>query len=274
MTTAADSETLPVIGLSHAELARRLLPAVMAASAVALHHFRAGCAVERKADGSPVTAADAAVETMLTAALASAAPGLAVVAEEAVAAGRTPGHTDTFFLVDPLDGTREFVDGSGEFTLNIALVHAGVPVFGLVAAPVLEEIFLTTGPRTAVALPWAGARTAADLHTPLQTRAPPPAGLTALVSRSHATSDTDRLLAGLKIAGRIGVGSSLKFCRLAAGQADVYPRGGPTSEWDTAAGDAILRAAGGRVVDLAGAALRYGKRHFGYRNPPFIAWGR
>jgi 3'(2'), 5'-bisphosphate nucleotidase len=229
--------------------------------------------VKDKADTSPVTVADEAAEKIILADLAIIAPGIPVVAEESVAAGRVPVIADRFFLVDPLDGTREFVSRRDEFTVNIALVENGVPVLGVVFAPARHELY------------WGDVRAARAGHidadpdgtmpsmgTTISARQPPTRGLTAVASRSHRTPETDAFLAGFTVAEFLSIGSSLKFCLVAAGKADLYPRIGTTMEWDTAAGHAVLSAAGGSVTDLEGAPFRYGKP--GFKNGNFVARGR
>jgi 3'(2'), 5'-bisphosphate nucleotidase len=235
-----------------------------------------GCAfdVESKADGSPVTEADKRAEEIILRGLDHVAPGVPVISEEAASSqDGTPtpdqdGNGDgprLFWLVDPLDGTKEFVSRNGEFTINVALVQDGVPVLGVVLAPAVGRLF--------AAAP--GARPTVEDGTgrrAICARVTPPEGATIVASRSHGNTDAlARFTADRKIAASLAAGSSLKFCLVAAGQADLYPRFGRTMEWDTAAGDAILRAAGGRVEDLEGQTLRYGKP--GFENPHFVAHG-
>ncbi|MEX0923345.1 MAG: 3'(2'),5'-bisphosphate nucleotidase CysQ [Rhodovibrionaceae bacterium] len=230
--------------------------------------------VREKADASPVTEADEAAEALILAALEKLTPHIPVVAEELAAAGGLPDNIDPagdFWLVDPLDGTKEFLKRNGEFTVNIALIHNREPIAGVVHAP-------------ALAMTWAGSRepgavsgTATFSQTdqpPMQVaaRQSPAEGLTVVASRSH--KDDTRLgafLSSRKIAKQLEAGSSLKFCLLATGQADLYPRFGRTMEWDTAAGQAVLAAAGGTVRDLEGQTLAYGKP--GFENPHFVATG-
>ena len=259
-------------------LVEALLPSVLAAGRIEMAHFAAGVAVKTKADTTPVTAADHEAEEVLIAGLHRVAPGVPVVAEEEVAAGRTPATENAFFLVDPLDGTRAFINRSPEFTINIGLVEGRQPVFGIIYAPALDLLFATLGPREAVEArisPAAdGVRLADVTLTRLATRAPDPAGLIAFASRSHAAQSTDEFLQQLPIAEKRKASSSLKFCLIARGEADLYARLGQTSEWDTAAGQAILTAAGGSVTTLDGRPLIYGKRDVGYANPHFVAWAR
>ena len=180
--------------------------------------------------------------------------------------------------MDPLDGTKEFIKQRTDFTVNVALIEQGRPRFGLVYAPArsLLAVTIADGEAIEAKLPpnQAGADLSSLAQTKLQTRQASPAGLTALVSLSHLDPDTEAFLSGLNIVARSGAGSSVKFLEIARGHADVYPRFGPTMEWDTAAGQAVLEAAGGVVVDADGAPFRYGKTDTGLRNPSFIAWGR
>jgi 3'(2'), 5'-bisphosphate nucleotidase len=230
-------------------------------------------AVRDKPDASPVTVADEAAERIILQDLAQVAPGVPVVAEEAVAAGKVPVIADRFFLVDPLDGTREFVSRRDEFTVNVALIESGEPVLGVVFAPARHELY------------WGDARAGQAGHidadpdgtmpssgNAIRARVSPAQGLTAVASRSHRTPETDAFLSNYSIAEFRPIGSSLKFCIVAAGEADLYARLGPTMEWDTAAGHAVLVAAGGSVTDLDGAPFRYGKP--GFRNGNFLARGR
>ena len=230
--------------------------------------FQAGFEVFEKSDASPVTAADTAAEAVILKALAALAPGTPVVAEEEVAAGRIPQVGARFFLVDPLDGTREFVKRGTDFTVNIALVEDRAPTLGVVYAPARSRLFAgnVTGGQA-----WtADARPGADagVRRPIRVRSPS-ARLTAVASKSHNTPETEAYLEACGVAERVSIGSSLKFCLVAAGEADLYPRPAPTSEWDTAAGHAVLVAAGGRVFAPDGQPLRYAKPRF--FNPGFVA---
>ena len=238
--------------------------------------FKAGCKVTHKADASPVTEADRVAEAIILEGLASAFPEIPVVAEEAVASGQMPAHLgDEFILVDPLDGTREFVGGKGDFTINIALVRGGVPSIGVVYAPVRGWLF---GGRPGYA---EKAEVDADFRIVKRQQASARdcgAHPDVVASHSHRDAETDRLIAGLDAGNVVSIGSSLKFCLLAAGEADIYPRCGPTMQWDTAAGDAVLRAAGGLTATMDGAPLIYGYRDGEgarrLRNPSFIARGK
>jgi 3'(2'),5'-bisphosphate nucleotidase len=250
-----------------ARLADRFAAIARAAGLRIMAHYGAAEAAA-KGDGSPLTQADLAAHEAILAGLAEACPDLPVISEEDAALAEA-APAGPFILVDPLDGTREFLSGNGEFTVNIALIEAGVPVAGVVHAPALGRSW--TGALGAGAC---AAGPADAMPHPIQVRRPAAAGFVAVASRSHRDAETDAFLGGLPIAGLRSVGSSLKFCLVAEGEADVYPRFGPTMEWDTAAGQAVLEAAGGRVVRPDGAPLRYGKAAEGWRNGAFIAWGR
>jgi 3'(2'), 5'-bisphosphate nucleotidase len=223
-------------------------------------------AIETKDDSSPVTAADQRAEAIILAGLGRIAPDIPAVAEEEVAAGRIPDVSDgLFWLIDPLDGTREFISRNGEFTVNIALIRAGAPILGCVHLPVLDETYWG-GPDGAFRQRGQGDTEA------IAVRKPPAAGLTVMVSRSHLSPETADYLEKFQIAERRDAGSSLKFCRLAEGDADLYPRLGRTMEWDIAAGHAVLSAAGGRVDIIdSGRPMTYGKN--GFENPHFVARG-
>ncbi|MCY4548269.1 MAG: 3'(2'),5'-bisphosphate nucleotidase CysQ [Defluviicoccus sp.] len=233
-----------------------------------LRHYRSGVAVERKADSSPVTIADREAEALILRALQAIDPAVPAIAEEASAAGAAPAEGgERFWLVDPLDGTREFLGETDEFTVNIALIEDGVPVLGAVHAPALGETYGGLAPGAAWRSRRGGAREA------ISARTVPAEGPVVLSSRRHGDrARLAQLLAGMNVSAHRIVGSSLKFCLLAAGEGDLYPRYGETNEWDTAAGDAVLRAAGGGVRTTGGAPLAYGKP--GFLNPEFIARGR
>ncbi len=246
----------------------------LAAGQAVMDVYAGACVARAKADSSPVTEADERAEAVILGQLSQAFPGVPVVAEESVARGVTPLCGSRFILVDPLDGTREFLARNGEFTVNIALVDAGVPVAGVVYAPALEKLWLGGAAAWACAASPGGETPPASAWRRISARKPRAEGLVALCSRSHGDAGTEDFLAGHRIAGRVNAGSSLKFCLIAEGEADVYPRFGPTMEWDVAAGEAVLRAAGGRVLTPDGAELRYGKAAAGFRNGFFIAWGK
>ena len=223
---------------------------------------RRGFEVEAKQDTSPVTEADRAAELVILAALARCAPGAPVIAEEEVAAGRIPAHDDTFFLVDPLDGTKEFIRGGDDYTVNIGLIENGSPRLGVVFAPATGRLHGGCVGDGAWLDEGAGRRA-------ISTRGRG-AEIAAVASKSHLNQATiDYLEAAVGQCAFVSVGSSLKFCIVAEGQADIYPRAAPTSEWDTAAGHAVLLAAGGLVDGPDGTALRYGKRAF--LNRAFVA---
>ena len=241
-------------------------PIARRAGAVILAVYGRSFSVRAKADASPVTEADEQAETLIVAALQALDPAIPVVAEEAFSRGVVPLCGAEFWLVDPLDGTREFVARNGEFTVNIALVRHGEPVLGVVFAPVLDRLFSGQHGRGA----WLSEGTS---RRAIACRTVPAAGMTVAVSRAHGdNAATQAWLQGRPVAHRVPAGSSLKFGLLAAGQADLYPRFGRTMEWDTAAGHAVLAAAGGHVTDVAGQPLRYGKP--GFENPDFIASGQ
>ncbi|MBS7809724.1 3'(2'),5'-bisphosphate nucleotidase CysQ family protein [Roseococcus pinisoli] len=231
---------------------------------------RAGFAIERKGDASPVTAADRLAEGIITEGLLKARPDWLVVGEEACSEHGMPAPEETFWLVDPLDGTREFAAGRDEYVTCIALIRAGRPVLGVIGVPSNGDVYAGIVGSGEKGLAWVergGAR-----H-PITARLPPTEGLQLLDSRSHRDDEaTQAFCRDLIIAGTTRLGSALKFAWMAEGRADVMPRlNSGIMEWDTAAGQALLEAAGGRVVDAAGAPLTYGKP--GYRNPGFVAWG-
>ena len=217
-----------------------------------------------KPDQSPVTEADLAAEAVILAALETLTPTIPVIAEERIARGHCPDLSGgVFWLVDPLDGTKEFLNRTGEFSVNIGLVCHDGPTFGLIYAPLSEILYVTDQAGGAVRQTIKGERAR------LGVREPDATGLDVLISRSHADGRLDSWLAPYAVRSRTAVGSALKFCRIAEGQADLYLRTGPTSEWDTAAGQAILEAAGGVMVNLDQTAFRYGKT--GFLNDGFIA---
>jgi 3'(2'),5'-bisphosphate nucleotidase len=233
--------------------------------------YGSGCATEIKADGSPVTEADHRAEAIILAALGAAFPDIPVIAEEEACAGRIPEVGTRFFLVDPLDGTRGFVNRTGEFTVNIALIEDGAATAGVIYVPDNRSLYYGQAGQGAYR------RVGTAEVQRIRTRPAPPLGLTVLASRTTAER-TAAKLAHLTIAEFLPSSSSLKFCLLAEGSADLYPRYGRTMEWDTAAGQAILEAAGGRVMALDGEGreagpLSYGKTAGGFENPHFIAWG-
>ena len=250
-----------------------MMEAALAAGQEIERIYAEGCAAEEKLDGSPVTIADRHAELIILERLARAFQDVPVLAEEEACAGRIPDLGTLFFCVDPLDGTKGFLQRNGEFTVNIALVEDGTPVAGVIYAP--DSRLLYAGARGEGAFRTRHRGTA----EPIATRPRPASGLTGIGSRNHAAAGTAERNASLGVVDYVPSGSSLKFCLVAEGTADVYPRYGPTSEWDTAAGQAILEAAGGRVLALdsegrEAGPLRYGKVETGFLNPHFIAWGR
>jgi 3'(2'), 5'-bisphosphate nucleotidase len=265
---------VPVTG--EADLLHALRRIARAAGALIMTHYGSNPAVRRKADASPVTAADEAAEAMIVDALAELTPGVPIVSEEAAAHGHLPqigragDAARRFWLVDPLDGTREFLSGSGEFTVNIALIEGAAPRLGVVHVPPRDvSYFGTCAAADRSAWRQEGDRAA----EPICARQQPADGAIVLASRSHGSAEAlDAFLATHRVAGRVRAGSSLKFCLIAEGVADLYPRFGRTMEWDTAAAHAVLAAAGGSVATLDGTELTYGKP--GFENPHFIARGR
>lgn len=252
-----------------------LNPIMLAAGVEILRIYATDFAVTDKSDTSPVTEADQRAEAIILEHLKCLAPDIPVVAEEEAAAGRVPETAKRFFLVDPLDGTKEFISRNGEFTVNIALIENGEPVRGAVYAPALGKIYW--GARGEGAFMADVTDRQFGPARPIRVRPAPADGLSAVGSRSHGGEETQAYLKAFTINDFVAAGSSLKLCLLAEGKADIYPRIGRTMEWDIAAGDAILRAAGGRVETLDGQSLRYGKRNQGndsdFANPHFVAFG-
>ena len=237
-------------------LLEALVVAARAAGAEILKLVESGFEVETKSDASPVA------EGIILEFLRQAAPGVPVIAEEEVSAGRIPAHDDTYFLVDPLDGTKEFIRGGDDYTVNIGLIAKGVPQLGVVYQPAMDRLWAGLAGHRAF-LEEGGARSEIQCR-PLGTQR------AAVASKSHYNQATDDYLAeAIGLCDHVSVGSSLKFCIVAEGQADIYPRLSPTSEWDTAAGHAVLLAAGGRVDGPDGGPLTYGKKAF--LNPGFCA---
>ncbi len=224
---------------------------------------------DSKGDGSPVTKADREAEVVIEKALAELTPDIPMVGEEASSEGRVPdlSNTDYFWCVDPLDGTREFISGSGDYTVNIALIHKGVPVLGVVYVPVKGELYAGHGPGTATRY-----LEDTDKEKPIHVRRPPASGLTVVSSVNHGNAERlEEFLKDYKVAKSVKRGSSLKICLIAAGKADLYPRLGPTCEWDIAAADAVLRAAGGIITDLQGNEFVYGNSDRKFLNTEFVA---
>ena len=250
---------------SMAVLLEDVIGIARAAGDLVMEVYRSDFEVRGKVDTSPVTEADERAETLILQALAALTPHIPVISEEAAAAGQVPEVGQRFWLVDPLDGTKEFINRNGEFTVNIALIDNGEPVLGVVLAPALERLF--AGARGCAAF----IEQAAERQV-INCRAVAQDGLDVVASRSHGDAEAlDAFLGGRKVRSLKSAGSSLKICLVAAGEADLYPRLGRTMEWDIAAGHAVLVAAGGQVCTLAGDVLRYGKP--GLDNPHFYARG-
>ena len=230
--------------------------------------------IDTKADGSPVSDADRESERLIREQLSEVLPDVPLIAEESFDPTRCTQAPQRFLLVDPLDGTREFISRNGEFTVNIALIENGQPIVGCVYAPACNAMYVAGASAFHTALGPGAPLPALGQLEPMATRPYPQAGLSAVASRSHLDANTEAFLQRLPIASHRNAGSSLKFCAIAQGDADVYPRLAPTMEWDTAAGQAVLAAAGGCVIGTDGTPLRYGKASAGFRNEGFVAWGK
>jgi 3'(2'), 5'-bisphosphate nucleotidase len=233
------------------------------AGAAIMAHYDSDCRLDDKSDASPLTAADLAADKVICTGLQRAYPDISLVTEEQSDTHHSMKETSRFFLIDPLDGTKEFLSHNGQFTVNIALIENGVAVAGVVFAPALNRMF--SGAKNLGATETDGAGTK-SIHV----RKAPQKQI-AVASRSHRSPETDAFLAQHHISDCVSAGSSLKFCLVAAGEADIYPRFGTTMEWDTAAGQGVLEAAGGAVLTAEGEAFHYGKPD--HRNGNFIAWG-
>lgn len=256
----------------HTALAEELSALAIEAGQAVLRLAASGLVPHSKSDGSPITVADEAAEAIILAGLARLLPGVPVVSEEAAAPAL--GSAPAFLLVDPVDGTRELLAGREEFTVNIALIDGGVPVLGVVVAPASHRLW--RGGRDVSPVRFEigeQGRLERDSRFPLSVRRYPKEHPIALVSRSHLDAQSRRFLDRLGIIERRPCGSSLKFCWLAEGAADVYPRLAPTHEWDIAAGHAVLASAGGTVVDAEGSPIVYGGRAGTWTVPGFVAWG-
>ena len=250
--------------MTRADLLERLLPVARAAGEEILRVYATDFEVRDKTDASPVTEADERAEALILPELAALTPDVPTVSEEAASRGVVPEAGSRFWLVDPLDGTKEFVSRNGEFTVNIALVEEGRPVLGVVFVPARDRLYAG-----AVGV---GAFAEDRGRREITCRRPPAEGLTVVSSRSHGDPEAlASFLDGRSVAAEVTAGSSLKFCLVAAGDADLYPRLGRTMEWDTAAGHAVVSAAGGRVSAVSGGELGYGKP--GFENPHFVAQG-
>jgi len=260
-------------GPSTRQLIAELSSTISAAGAAILAERRASLNVRAKADDSPVTSADHASEAVMLEGIARVLPGVAVISEEAGCAHSK--ISGMFVLIDPLDGTRELVAGRDEFTINLAIIEGGRPQLGIIAAPARGLIWRAIAGagaerlRLAAGEPAGCARDRVDIRTRPCSRS----GLVALVSRSHLDAQTEALLGRLPLIRRVACGSAIKFCLLAQGEADIYPRLSTTCEWDIAAGEAIIAAAGGRMTAPDGSALVYGRIDHELRVPGFVAWG-
>ena len=254
------------------DIALFLAEAALAAGPAVMEEYERGCDVRSKADGSPVTSADHRAEAIICSHLARMAPAPPICAEEATDAGAPLSAAGRFLLVDPLDGTKEFLSRNGEFTINVALIEDGAPIAGAVYAPAIGRLWVGGDAAFVCEAPPGAGLPDKGRRRRIRTRRAPER-LIALVSRSHAEAESESFLGRLPIGEARPAGSSLKFCLIAEGLGDVYPRFGPTMEWDTAAADAVLRAAGGIVLDADGRPLAYGKVGLGLRNGPFVAWG-
>lgn len=274
MSGSTDNLAATAAVIDHATMVALLEPltalAVEAGTAI-LAVRRGALGVEEKADGSPVTQADLAADRIIASGLARLAPGVQTLSEERADETRAP-FADMFFLIDPLDGTKEFIAGRDEFTVNIALVADGTPVLGVVGAPALGRVWRGLLGHGAERISYGSVNRGVE---PIRTRALPAPGnpWIAAVSRSHAEARTDAFIDSRPGAVRQVLGSAIKFCRVADGGVDIYPRLSPTCEWDVAAGHAVIVAAGGKVTDAQGSALRYGTGRKGFILPDFIAWG-
>jgi len=264
------------MSIDYAALTNDLIRISLKAGAAIMVHYANGVTATHKEDKSPVTIADQEAEDIILGELKRVCPDIPVVSEEAAAAGFVPEFTDRFFLVDPLDGTKEFLNKNGEFTVNIALIEHGVPTAGVVYAPAKERMFYAAGPDKAFELeiaPNAAGTFATTDAKEIRVRTPDSDGLIIIASRTHRDHKTEEYLNHYKVKEFLAAGSSLKFCLIAAGEADLYPRHGRTMEWDTAAGHAVLAAAGGSVKQLDGSPLLYGKSERSLDNPYFVARG-
>ena len=267
MTLSQSSQKLIEYPQALCNMIRRI--AVRAGDYTLQYYDESGSQADIKSDGSPVTIADREAEDIIIKALHDIMPDIPAVGEESSEAGRIPdlAGCEWFWLVDPLDGTREFIKGSGDYTVNIALIHRNIPVIGVVYAPVYGEVYAGCGPETAVR--W---KVDDNREKPIRVRDCPAEGLTICVSESHGDmARQEKFFSGFKVAKTMKRGSSLKICMIATGKADLYPRFGPTCEWDTAAADAVLRSAGGTIVDTDGNILTYGHADRKFLNPEFIA---
>jgi 3'(2'), 5'-bisphosphate nucleotidase len=271
-----DEKRGPRVTIDQATLERLVAPlsAIVAeACAAVLAIDRHAAKLDDKADGSPLTKADLSADRVIAAGLARLEPNLPVLSEERIPASPQADAT-SFFIVDPIDGTKEFIAGHNDYTINVALVSAGRPLLGVVAAPALGLLWRgLVGDRAERLTISAAGHVVEGSAVAIRTRRFPGASWVAAVSRSHADGRTERFIASRPGATRVAIGSALKFCRVAEGTADIYPRLSPMSEWDIAAGHAVLEAAGGKITDSRGRLLRFGGDPASLIIPEFIAWG-
>ena len=264
----------PVIDRDSAARLMEPLTALVARAGVAILAVkREVMTVDGKADGSPVTEADLAADRIIADGLAELIPEVPTLSEERSHLAQLP-YGGSFFLIDPLDGTKEFVAGRDEFTVNVALVTNGVPILGIVGAPALGLIWRGLLGKGAERLTMNADHSAQKMEA-IHTRPCPIRGSpwVVTVSRSHGDARTEAFIESRPGAVRSAIGSAVKFCRVAEGTADIYPRLSPTCEWDVAAGHTVLAAAGGKITDIAGTELRFGTGQTGFIIPEFIAWG-
>lgn len=261
------------------ELKQVMVDAAIAASKLILEIYRKGTEAQEKSDGSPVTEADQKGEEAILAILSERCGEIPVIAEESVAGGAIPKAHPKFFLVDPLDGTKEFVKATDQFTVNIALIEDGVPTMGVVTVPAQNKLYVGEVGEGATLQEFDFATGEAKGEPQaIAVRAKPASGGTAMMSASHGSDETTAMLEKLGVTDIMPAGSSLKFCFIAEGKADIYPRLGRTMEWDTGAAHAVLRAAGGEVYVFdnqeRGGPLTYGKEERAFDNPHFLAVGQ
>jgi 3'(2'), 5'-bisphosphate nucleotidase len=259
---------------SHAALAVKIGNIASSAGKIIMSYYRLDAGIKLKADGSPVSLADVEAERLIRKSLNVVLPGATIIGEETFKASELGELPEKFVLVDPLDGTREFINGSDEFTVNIALIDGGVPVLGCVYAPALSRMYIGAQGAVVCKVDPGDPLPRLDTMQKIETAPYPHGGLRAVASRSHLDAATEAWLTNMSVGDRKEAGSSLKFCLIAQGDADVYPRFGPTMEWDTAAGQAVLLAAGGCVMGADDLPLRYGNVGAKLKNGPFIAWAR
>lgn len=259
---------------THTELAHAFAEICLKAAIPVMEVYAQDFTPEQKEDRSPVTEADKRAEVVILEALKDVIPDVPVLAEESFTAGVRPEVSDRFLLVDPVDGTKEFIKKNGEFTINIALIENGVPVAGCVYAPALERLYVGADGAAAAGAAKPGDAFDASSLSPIKVRDGSSPQKIAVMSRSHADEETRQFAEKQGVTETISAGSSLKFCRVAEGAADLYPRFGPTMEWDTGAGHAVVNGAGGKVTRPDGSPFLYGKVADGYKNGPFVVWAQ